>query len=484
MINVYSPTSYSVTIPRYVSYQFATYFKPLIIEYPPTEGPVEVIDFPPRSGPKNSQGNRPCDHLQLDGDVWYFSSRVSTQEVVPGLFSNHIVDPITRLPIRPFDKLGVLKAGSSNLTYAGAVIVWGQTFVWNFPDMTNIYDEINGTYKDHNVTVLWFPTYVLFRRSWIDFYGVARTSDYTLAITSNVYPRSLYRSSRYNGVNNPITTVDLDKETLLMRASVAFCDLPPEDKNLWGDLTQTAIQDATVLDINTALYFRDFVLAKDSLLGIVKALKGAINPKTIADLYLSYKYGMRLTALDTVRAYKEIESKYIASGDFTRSVRSMEFSKGVSMGPTWGSLVWERSSNLKIYYNPVEDGWRHAVYNLFQWDLFPTLENVWDFVPFTFVVDWFIKIGDGLAEVDAKTFASVLRVLSTLSTTRISMSGLSAVDLFRLPDHTCLGNISCTHFVRTPGYSLSLPVPSFERAHEFHNYAELAAILVQQAGRR
>jgi hypothetical protein len=46
----------------------------------------------------------------------------------------------------------------------------------------------------------------------------------------------------------------------------------------------------------------------------------------------------------------------------------------------------------------------------YEWDAYPTLENAWDLVPFSFVVDWFINLGSILDNIDTMVYEQYLRV--------------------------------------------------------------------------
>jgi hypothetical protein len=74
-------------------------------------------------------------------------------------------------------------------------------------------------------------------------------------------------------------------------------------------------------------------------------------------------------------------------------------------------------------YLQDDTGWQLAdrIRTLLEWDAWPTLENAWDLIPFSFVVDWFGNVSEILDSVDANFYASTLAVREVLSTTRLEI---------------------------------------------------------------
>jgi hypothetical protein len=53
-----------------------------------------------------------------------------------------------------------------------------------------------------------------------------------------------------------------------------------------------------------------------------------------------------------------------------------------------------------------------TINNLMKWDAWPTLENTWDLIPLSFVVDWFLPVQDILGQIDAAVQAPYIKVES------------------------------------------------------------------------
>lgn len=239
------------------------------------------------------------------------------------------------------------------------------------------------------------------------------------------------------------------------------------------DLVKEAVKDVQFVDINTAMYLRDL----PSLFGEVKeavslikalkplpksilktatskrtlkrALKGTAGLKVAgksgsslkslgrqmlhvgmkgSNLYLSAKYGTRLTVSDTeeiVKAYrrfaradgvldfsslantltriKEVYDKAFCSlSSVVRArskVKEFELDLRRFIDPPEVSKV-KYQTNVSIRYHNRRQDAQPVLNFLRQIDLYPTAVNIWDAIPYSFVVDWFIPVEELLEQVD------------------------------------------------------------------------------------
>jgi len=262
--------------------------------------------------------------------------------------------------------------------------------------------------------------------------------------------------------------------------------LPETPEELWGDLTDVAVQNAQALDINSLAYARDLMNVRRDLESILDILHGRVSMKKLADLWLSFKYGLRLTIRDSGelghalgKAFSPKQQKKIYS-----VCRAMD--ERVSLcqnGPLNGVSVGDRY-NLKIYYSPIDDKFLSLIKTLMDWDILPTLQNVWDLIPYSFVVDWFTDFSRTLDRIDTHTYLNTLRVLGTIKTRKTVINSIP-VDRIGLPEGSrWSGCLSLTIYQRNLGETLDLPLYRSGSPDEFHNIAELTAIIAQKLRRR
>jgi hypothetical protein len=98
-----------------------------------------------------------------------------------------------------------------------------------------------------------------------------------------------------------------------------------------------------------------------------------------------------------------------------------------------------------IYVAPDSySGIMTAVENLMRWDVWPTLENTWDAIPLSFVVDWFLPVSDLLGQIDAAVEAPYLKCLSQYFSDRLEVR-------FSLPPTLGSGVVQLVRYTRRPG---------------------------------
>ncbi|DAD50955.1 TPA_asm: maturation protein [ssRNA phage SRR6255746_1] len=262
--------------------------------------------------------------------------------------------------------------------------------------------------------------------------------------------------------------------------------LPETPEELWGDLTDVAVQNAQALDINSLAYARDLMSLRRDVESILDILHGRVSMKKLADAWLSFKYGLRLTLRDSGelgnalgKAFSPKQQKEIYS-----VCRAMD--ERVSLcqnGPLTGISVGDRY-NLKIYYSPIDDKFLSLIKTLMDWDILPTLQNVWDLIPYSFVVDWFTDFSRTLDRIDSHTYLNTLRVLGTIKTRKTVINSIP-VGRIGLPGGSrWSGCLSLVIYQRNLEKTLDLPHYRSGSPDEFHNIVELAAIIAQKLRRR
>jgi hypothetical protein len=124
-----------------------------------------------------------------------------------------------------------------------------------------------------------------------------------------------------------------------------------------------------------------------------------------------------------------------------------------------------------------------SIKKLMEWDVWPTLENTWDLLPFSFVVDWFLHVSTLLSNIDRLVYEQYLRVCFYERSDKfwISITPEYAASAFGIDP----ARISCAihgkvYYRRVSerpqlgildGWSPTLPAPQ--------NYVDSVALLVQ-----
>lgn len=233
--------------------------------------------------------------------------------------------------------------------------------------------------------------------------------------------------------------------------------LDEDDSMNWGTLCLEASKSIRSLDINSLAYIRDGINIAKAALSLAKGdlsataygtFKSAYkhhrsyykaSAKTAASVYLSNHYGTRLTIADTDRINKL--SEYLHSSDTERfyghdAVNARAFplfqrcaaSHSISLEthPLPGATNVKVTRTVSATLRSFSDNLLHAVDSIkeaedqlvsrikrvgYELDTLPTAANLWDLVPFSFVLDWVLPIGDRLEEIEARNYMSSLPVI-------------------------------------------------------------------------
>lgn len=145
------------------------------------------------------------------------------------------------------------------------------------------------------------------------------------------------------------------------------------------ELHYRAIQKIDTLKVNGLAYFKDLKNILTEFKNLFLLLKGDVTPKTVSSLYLNFKYGLPLTYQDTKSVVKCI-----------KSIRRT----GVSATDTISSKGFSIKCTSTIRYKPLDGRLEDTYRVLRHLDLLASPENLWDLVPFSFVVDWFVGLDD------------------------------------------------------------------------------------------
>lgn len=164
----------------------------------------------------------------------------------------------------------------------------------------------------------------------------------------------------------------------------------------------------TIPDVNNVENLKDLKRIRESLPPVVDLLKKR-NFKSLADLYLWYKYTYKTTELD-LKAYYNFFRKWLKSSKEVSNVKRIHLKYTTSIKDN--SVSEEVVTRYQIYHEPYNVGVLRTL------GLEINLGNTWDLLPFSFVVDWFINIGDILQRLDHNSVISEMKIRSVMTSTK------------------------------------------------------------------
>jgi hypothetical protein len=280
------------------------------------------------------------------------------------------------------------------------------------------------------------------------------------------------RNGRYEGPD----ALSLTIESIAAKIRrIAASEVAPllDDPQFWGDLAAETADDCRVLtdnEVANVLDLIDLALFDPSDLFEVSG-RGAAQ--LVSSAYLTEHYGLENNARDLNKILRANSSKldhYVLDSRIARaSSRESTPSKRFDG-------VWSTVATLKLYYTPPQDVLTFFAYEAWVYGFSASASTIWDLIPFSFVVDWAVNLGDCFNRLDSQYFLSKVRqnscVKSTLSTNLVDgaqlFTGLSGTLTVSVYHREVLSSL--------PDMPVRLEVTTPSPEH----FWEGAALLVQQ----
>lgn len=208
-------------------------------------------------------------------------------------------------------------------------------------------------------------------------------------------------------------------DTFLKAALDGYCHLAqPRAKLLFQMKCATTARSNAIADV-TGLQ-SNWIENLSQVKGTASAIRPLVNAwkavktgnimagkRALIDAYLTYMY----VVSPGVRDYNDVTknlgkvSRNITSKRFSSERRRGKMVKTVPTCDVLAELAYYCTLNLRLKDNPIAS-LGNALERL---GLNPSAANIWDLIPFSFVVDWFVHIGPILSRLDAYENNALLR---------------------------------------------------------------------------
>lgn len=205
-----------------------------------------------------------------------------------------------------------------------------------------------------------------------------------------------------------------------------------------GEMALNAVNNCNVFSSNMIAYLRDI----PSLLGEIDAAKDLLmdldNPSKWASLWLSTRFGTKLTYEDTkelvasikraLRTFMDELPKNFWFKSSSRDVRDVS----VSIGQMQYDIRISDGFTF-TYCDPDYKKLKSVGRHLIEFDVFPSLSNMWDLVPYSFVADWLVDFGGFFEQIDLIAQSSQYDVVATCLArrTQVSLSRRDCDDFYQ-----------------------------------------------------
>jgi hypothetical protein len=220
----------------------------------------------------------------------------------------------------------------------------------------------------------------------------------------------------------------------------------------------------------------------------LKALRvsGGKRPlsKDAASQWLEYSFAWKPLLADIEGAYKALQKGMTKSPLLFNVVRNVQFGDALSVSPSSNesgriSAQGIIGSKVKLWYY-IDDPVLHLLTSL---GLTNPATIVWEKVPFSFVVDWFLPIGNVLDSLTATlgcSFHAGFRTDFVKATGIVELAGYS----YSPNESSSSQSFSLQSYKRTRYYSFPLPRPYIKSPFSGAHIASAVALVRQLASKR
>jgi hypothetical protein len=170
----------------------------------------------------------------------------------------------------------------------------------------------------------------------------------------------------------------------------------------FGNLAMDASSQVNANSVNMIAFLKDLRHPTE----MIPKLKNLRKLKTIADNYLTVEYGIlpTISDLQSIRQALEGIKPYVDRNGFSTYNASYRDSS------TAGNTTYSLEQHIKIAIEDEDSDLIQLLNRIESSGFAPTFQNIWDLVPYSFVIDWFIDIGDFLERVDTRLRISRLNI--------------------------------------------------------------------------
>lgn len=251
----------------------------------------------------------------------------------------------------------------------------------------------------------------------------------------------------------------------------------PEEAH-YGELAHEATAQVNATDTNVLAFLRDLrhptsMIPKFKNLMKIKHLRKAFHFRDLSDDYLSIQYGLLPTVSDirnVLRAFKEkARSKDRWGFALYNASRVHQCAAGLS--------TRKRTQRIKIAVSDVDSDVSRLALQVEKWGLYPSAKNLWDLLPYTFIIDWLADVGKFLERCDTIHRLARFKILYVT----MSRKDETTLSLPISPSFPYSGDLTRVVYQRWTDDQCPLPPLTLESPlNGFNHWIEAGALILQR----
>lgn len=240
----------------------------------------------------------------------------------------------------------------------------------------------------------------------------------------------------------------------------------------YGDLAMKASEKVNANRVNMIAFLRDLRHPTE----MIPKLRNLTKLKTLADNYLTVSYGI----LPTISDIQTIVGAFKSKGPYFDKNGFQTYSAGSLASIEKDGNTYTQEQHIKVAIGDDDTGILALIKRLDSMGTLPTFKNLWDLVPYSFVIDWLIDVGDFLARIDTCLRLTRLGILYVTSSRKRTSTGLLTWD-----NQNCyVGSVKLEQYHRWVTDQCPVPPLSLKETFpEFDHWLESSALFVQRAKR-
>lgn len=251
--------------------------------------------------------------------------------------------------------------------------------------------------------------------------------------------------------------------------ALQFLDFPLENAH-FGDLAMKASLKTNRLNINLI----EFIVELRDPKRLIPKLKNLKKLKTHAGNYLSFKFGVLPTVSDLQQIVAAMQKRkpYYDKNGF-QSVHSGHTASTIRNG-----IHFRIDQHIKLAIAKEDELFEFLDSQLESIGALPNLANVWDLIPFSFAIDWFVGVGDLLERVDTN------QRLTRLNIRYVTQSDHKIAKMYVTPSslRPFVGSLEAGVYLRWVSDQCPTPPLSLKTTfQDFNSWLEAGALIIQRS---
>lgn len=232
----------------------------------------------------------------------------------------------------------------------------------------------------------------------------------------------------------------------------------------YGDLTADAADSVRISNANNLNNIKELMALGELAQGLTQIFSaGTFSSlksvaKAVSGTYLAYHYGLRLTVKDADSLAHGLDKLDLDHSTQTvGSSRSVEIEcpghPGISIfvDQHFKGVIDNFSNEYKYFVDKVKQFTR----GIFEFDLVPSMSNLWDAIPFSFVLDWIFPIGDAFERSETRQYVKTLTWRKAFYSQKWNWSYGDAFTTESGYKYTC--NLKFKYYTRTCSSTVAIP---------------------------